>query len=70
MVRELNRDGWAIKEEPKEKYLIGTPEQCFEQLKRFVEVGTTYFIFHFARALETCSYELFAKEVIPEFKNR
>jgi F420-dependent oxidoreductase-like protein len=69
MVKELIRDGWTIKEGLKEKQLIGTPEQCVEQLKRFVEVGTTYFIFHVARALETRSYELFAKEVIPEFKD-
>jgi F420-dependent oxidoreductase-like protein len=70
MVKELIRDGWAIEEEGKEEQLIGTPEQCVDRLKRFVEVGTTYFIFHFARALETRSYALFAKEVIPEFKDR
>jgi F420-dependent oxidoreductase-like protein len=69
IVRELVKDGWDIKEESRENQLIGTPEQCVEQLKRFVEVGTTYFIFHFARGLETRSYELFAKEVIPEFRD-
>jgi len=69
LVKELIRDDWITKEGLKEK-LIGTPEQCIEQLKRFVEVGTTYFIFYFFRALKTRSYELFAKEVIPEFKNR
>jgi F420-dependent oxidoreductase-like protein len=69
VVRELIKDGWDIKEELKENQLIGTPEQCVEQLKRFVEVGTTYFIFHFAHGLETRSYELFAKEVIPEFRD-
>jgi F420-dependent oxidoreductase-like protein len=70
MVKELIRDGWTIEEERKEEQLIGTPEQCVDRLKRFVEVGTTYFIFHFARSLETRSYALFAKEVIPEFKDR
>jgi F420-dependent oxidoreductase-like protein len=68
IVKDLAKDGWDIKELT-EHQLIGTPEQCIEQLKRFVEIGTTYFIFHFARGLETRSYQLFAKEVIPEFRN-
>jgi hypothetical protein len=41
-----------------------------EQLERLAELGTTYFILYFARAIETRSYELFAREVIPEFKGR
>lgn len=69
LVKELIRDGWTSQGELKEK-LVGTPEQCIEQLKRFVKIGTTYFIFYFAHALETRSYELFAKEVIPEFMDR
>lgn len=69
LTRELIEDRWISKEELKFK-LVGTPEQCIEQLEKLVELGTTYFILYFARALETRSYELFAKEVIPEFKNR
>jgi len=68
MTKEMIKDGWVMKDGLKEK-IIGTPEQCVEQLKRFVGVGTTYFIFYFARALETRSYKLFVKEVVPEFKN-
>jgi F420-dependent oxidoreductase-like protein len=70
VVKEMICDGWIMKEELKERQLIGTPEECIQQLKRFVEAGTTYFIFHFARALETSSYKLFARKVIPEFKDR
>jgi F420-dependent oxidoreductase-like protein len=69
LTRELIEDRWISKEELKFK-LVGTPEQCIEQLKRLAELGTTYFILYFARALETRSYELFAKEVIPEFIDR
>jgi F420-dependent oxidoreductase-like protein len=69
LTRELIEDRWISKEELKFK-LVGTPEQCIEQLEKLVELGTTYFILYFARALETRSYELFAKEVIPEFKDR
>ena len=69
LTRDLIEDGWIEKEHLKFK-LVGTPEQCIEQLERLVELGTTYFIFYFTHALETRSYELFAKEVIPEFKDR
>ena len=69
LTKELVEDRWISKEELKFK-LVGTPEQCIEQLERLVELGTTYFILYFARALDTRSYELFAKEVIPEFKDR
>jgi len=69
LVNGLIEEGWTSRELLREK-IVGTPEQCIEQLKRFVEIGTTYFVFYFARALETRSYELFAKEVIPEFMDR
>jgi len=69
LVNGLVRDGWTSQEELREK-IVGTPEQCIEQLKRFVEVGTTYFILYFTNALETRSHELFAKDVIPEFIDR
>jgi alkanesulfonate monooxygenase SsuD/methylene tetrahydromethanopterin reductase-like flavin-dependent oxidoreductase (luciferase family) len=67
LVEDLIRDGWSIKES-RETWLIGTPEQCAEQLRGYIKAGATYFILHFARGLETRSYELFAREVIPEVK--
>ena len=50
--------------------LVGTPEQCIDRLERFVDLGTTYFIFYFPLAIETESHRLFAEKVIPEFKTR
>lgn len=68
LITELIREGWISEEELREK-IVGTPERCIEQLERFAELGTTYFIFYFPHALQTRLYELFAKEVIPKFKH-
>ena len=50
--------------------IIGTPEQCAEQLKKFVDLGMTYFIPYFHKTVERETHKLFAKEVIPLIKSQ
>ena len=47
--------------------IAGTPEQCAEQIKGYVENGITYFFLLFPDPIPTESMELFAKEVMPKF---
>ncbi len=80
IVQELIEDGFnkdyrgkAIWEPiSKEQFLrgiiMGTPEQCAEQLKKFVKLGVTHFILYFDKTAERGTHKLFAKEVIPLFK--
>jgi alkanesulfonate monooxygenase SsuD/methylene tetrahydromethanopterin reductase-like flavin-dependent oxidoreductase (luciferase family) len=47
--------------------IAGTPEQCAEQIKRYVDNGITYFFLLFPDPIPTESMELFAREVMPVF---
>ena len=47
--------------------IAGTPEQCAEQIKRYVDSGITYFFLLFPDPINTESMELFAREVMPRF---
>ena len=47
--------------------IAGTPEQCVEQIKRYVDNGITYFFLLFPDPIPTESMELFAREVMPVF---
>lgn len=47
--------------------IAGTPEQCVEQLKAYVDGGISYFFLLFPDPIPTESLELFAKEVMPHF---
>ena len=49
--------------------IVGTPNQCAEQIKKFVELGATYFILYFDKTIERETHKLFAKEVIPLIKS-
>jgi len=46
-------------------YIAGTPEECFEQVKKYVDIGVRSFILKFGKVPKTDDMELFAKEVIP-----
>ena len=48
--------------------IAGTPEQCAEQIQRFVDAGITYFLLLFPDPIPTDALELFAKEVMPRFE--
>ena len=47
--------------------IAGTPEQCAEQIQRYVDSGITYFFLLFPDPIPTDSMELFAREVMPRF---
>ncbi len=63
----IGKDRWVPM--PREKYLaeriIGTPEQCAEQIGRITALGATHLMFYFPMSLETRPYRLFAKKVMP-----
>jgi alkanesulfonate monooxygenase SsuD/methylene tetrahydromethanopterin reductase-like flavin-dependent oxidoreductase (luciferase family) len=45
--------------------ITGTPEQCVEQLRKFVDIGVQKFLLYFPDAIELKSLELFADKVTP-----
>ncbi len=47
--------------------IAGTPDQCAEQIQRYVDSGITYFFLLFPDPIPTESLELFAREVMPRF---
>ena len=47
--------------------IAGTPEQCVEQIKSYVDNGITYFFLLFPDPIATDRMELFAREVMPRF---
>ena len=47
--------------------IAGTPEQCIEKIRSYVECGITYFFLLFPDPIPTDRLELFAKEVLPSF---
>ena len=47
--------------------IAGAPEQCAEQIRRYVDSGITYFFLLFPDPIPTDRMELFAKEVMPRF---
>jgi alkanesulfonate monooxygenase SsuD/methylene tetrahydromethanopterin reductase-like flavin-dependent oxidoreductase (luciferase family) len=51
------------------KAIAGTPEQCAEQLWRYVGNGITYFFLLFPDPIHSESLELFAREVMPNFSS-
>ncbi len=47
--------------------IAGTPDQCAEQIQRYVDSDITYFFLLFPDPIPTESMELFAREVMPRF---
>ena len=47
--------------------IAGTPEQCFQQLSRYVDDGIHYFFLLFPDPISNESLDLFANEVMPHF---
>ena len=47
--------------------IAGTPDQCAEQIRRYVDSGITYFFLLFPDPIPTEGLELIAREVMPQF---
>lgn len=52
----------------KEGNLVGTPEQVAEKIRAYVDLGCTGFVMWFPEFPATDSLELFADQVMPEFR--
>jgi alkanesulfonate monooxygenase SsuD/methylene tetrahydromethanopterin reductase-like flavin-dependent oxidoreductase (luciferase family) len=55
-------------EDAREYFVVGTPEECAEAIERRIDVGVTKFQGWFADFPATDGMELFADEVMPEFR--
>ena len=49
--------------------IVGTPAQCVEQLRRYVDYGIGWFFLLFPEPVRVEDLELFAREVMPGFKS-
>jgi alkanesulfonate monooxygenase SsuD/methylene tetrahydromethanopterin reductase-like flavin-dependent oxidoreductase (luciferase family) len=45
--------------------IVGTPQECVEQVRRYLEAGVTDFILYFPDAAQIRSLQLFAEKVMP-----
>ncbi len=48
--------------------IVGTPEQCIEELRKFKDIGAAKFLLYFPDAIELKPFELFAEKVMPALK--
>lgn len=48
--------------------IVGTPDQVAEWLRAFTDLGVEHFILRFADFPDTAGVELFAEEVVPQFR--
>ncbi|MFA1610845.1 LLM class flavin-dependent oxidoreductase [Halobellus rubicundus] len=55
-------------EDAREFFVMGTPEECAEAIERRIEAGVTKFQCWFVDFPDTSGMELFADEVIPQFR--
>ena len=47
--------------------IVGTPDECVEQLSPYVDAGITYFFLLFPHPVELDRLRLFAERVMPRF---
>jgi alkanesulfonate monooxygenase SsuD/methylene tetrahydromethanopterin reductase-like flavin-dependent oxidoreductase (luciferase family) len=67
-IHEFKSNGVLVEDKVAGKHIMGTPEQCLEQVKQYVDAGVTYFILHFLDVWETKPLQLFADNVIRAFR--
>jgi len=69
-IRELNPSMKFYRhfEECKKVYIIGTPDECLNKIKQYVELGITHFMIWFIDFPSFRGIELFAEEIIPKFR--
>ena len=49
--------------------IVGTPEDCIKKIKNDIKKGISKYTIFFSDVLKKETLELFAREVIPEFRN-
>ena len=50
------------------RYIYGTPDQCVQQIKEYVDHGISYFFLIFPDPISSQDLRLFAEEVMPRFR--
>jgi alkanesulfonate monooxygenase SsuD/methylene tetrahydromethanopterin reductase-like flavin-dependent oxidoreductase (luciferase family) len=53
-----------------ELVIAGTPDTILREIKKYVDIGVTYFTFYFPDLPDMISLQLFAKNIIPYFRNK
>jgi alkanesulfonate monooxygenase SsuD/methylene tetrahydromethanopterin reductase-like flavin-dependent oxidoreductase (luciferase family) len=53
-----------------ELVIAGTPEMILREIKKYVDIGVTYFTIYFPDLPDMISLQLFAKNIIPYFRNK
>ena len=48
--------------------IVGTPDECIEKMRKYVDLGVTYFMLKFPCVENFKSLEVFAENVVPAFK--
>jgi alkanesulfonate monooxygenase SsuD/methylene tetrahydromethanopterin reductase-like flavin-dependent oxidoreductase (luciferase family) len=48
--------------------IIGTPDECFNQIQQYINLGASYFMLKFAGAEKIDSLRLFAERVLPHLR--
>jgi len=49
--------------------IVGTPEKILKEIERYVSIGVNYFTINYVDLPELRSLQLFAKNIIPHFRN-
>ena len=66
--KEIEEKRKALAEAPPGSILCGTPDKIIDEIKKFVDLGFTYFTFRFEDMPNLTGLRLFAEKVIPAFK--
>lgn len=53
-----------------ELVIAGTPDTILREIKKYVDIGVTYFTIYFPDLPDMTSLQLFAKNIIPYFRNK
>ena len=53
-----------------ELVIAGTPDTILREIKKYVDIGVTYFTIYFPDLPDMISLQLFAKNIIPYFRNK
>ena len=67
MLKERHRTlySWLAYQSFLDRHLRGTPSECIEQMRKFVDVGVSHFVMFVPNSLEIAPLELIAEEVVP-----
>jgi len=52
----------------KKNVIVDMPEECIKEIRKYVDLGVTYFMLKFLYAENFRSFEIFAENLIPAFK--